>query len=72
MSEVKGNANTTCGLPGPTQEKYLGDGVYASFDGHKIRLRAPRDCVVVEIYLGPSELRALVDFARESYRKAGI
>lgn len=26
-----------------TKETYLGDGLYASFDGDQIRLRAPRD-----------------------------
>ena len=25
------------------RETYLGDGLYASFDGYQIRLRAPRD-----------------------------
>jgi hypothetical protein len=26
----------------PEEEAYLGDGLYASFDGHHIKLRAPR------------------------------
>ena len=29
-------------LPEPNAETYLGDGLYASFDGYQIILRAPR------------------------------
>lgn len=46
-------------------ETYLGDGLYASFDGFQIRLRAPRcgredtdHCV----YLEPSVYAALCEF----------
>lgn len=71
MSEVKA----------PAPETYIGDGVYASFDGYKIRLRGSRILIEDddgqfesnhEIYFEPRELRALVEFAREQYRKAGI
>jgi hypothetical protein len=30
-------------VPPPGDETYLGDGLYASFDGYQIRLRAPRE-----------------------------
>lgn len=30
-------------LPEINQEEYLGDGLYASFDGWHIKLRAPRE-----------------------------
>lgn len=46
-------------------EKYLGDGLYAAFDGFQIRLRAPRDEGGDEVvYLEPQvwlELRRLAD-----------
>lgn len=29
-------------LPEPGEEAYLGDGLYVSFDGYHLRLRAPR------------------------------
>ena len=33
------------------RETYLGDGLYASFDGYQVRLRAPRDGVDHEVFL---------------------
>lgn len=42
-------------------ERYLGDGVYASMDGHMIKLVADGSKV---IYLEPSVYSALVRFAR--------
>ena len=64
MREVKATA----------PETYLGDGVYASFDGHGIKVRAPLGEPLgdVAIWLEPPQLRALVEFARNEYRKAGI
>ena len=41
-----------------TDETYLGDGAYASFDGYQIRLRAGDQIV----YLEPRVYRALVDY----------
>lgn len=38
------------------QETYLGDGLYASFDGYMIKLRAPRDREDHEVYLEPEIL----------------
>ncbi|MFA5897677.1 MAG: hypothetical protein WC829_01060 [Hyphomicrobium sp.] len=37
----------------PQEETYMGDGVYASFDGYQIKLRAPRAEGDHEIYLEP-------------------
>jgi hypothetical protein len=33
------------------RETYLGDGLYASFDGYQIRLRAPREGGDHEVFL---------------------
>ena len=43
-------------------EFYLGDGLYASFDGFQIRLRAPRERGDDEIYLDPYTWQALVEW----------
>lgn len=40
----------------PEQETYLGDGLYASFDGYQIRLRAPRFEGDHEVFLDRSVL----------------
>ena len=44
-------------------ETYLGDGLYASFDGFQIVLRAPREQGDHVIALEASAYRALADFA---------
>ncbi len=44
------------------QEEYLGDGVYASFDGWQIWLRTPCETGDHEIALEPSFLAALNTF----------
>lgn len=45
-------------------EEYLGDGVYVSFDGFSITLRAPRERGDHFIVLEPRELKALIDYAK--------
>jgi hypothetical protein len=45
-------------------EEYLGDGIYASFDGFAIMLRAPREYGDHFIVLEPREVRALMDYAK--------
>lgn len=45
-------------------EEYLGDGVYVSYDGFAILLRAPREHRDHFIVLEPRELKALVDYAK--------
>jgi hypothetical protein len=44
-------------------EVYLGDGLYASFDGYQIRLRAPRDGGDHEVFLEDGlTLQAFLEF----------
>lgn len=45
-------------------ETYIGDGVYASFDGYMIKLRADRDFQSHVIYLEQEVYESLVDFTR--------
>jgi hypothetical protein len=47
-------------------ETYLGDGLYASFDGYTITLRAPRVPVDHWVALEPDVLRALIQYARDN------
>lgn len=46
------------------EEEHLGDGLYASFDGYQIKLRAPRGYGDHEVYLEPDVYRALLHFAQ--------
>lgn len=46
----------------PQPETYLGDGLYASFDGYQICLRAPRGYHDDYVYLDPPTFQALVDY----------
>lgn len=44
-------------------ETYLGDGLYASYDGYQLWLRAPRGCGEDHrVALEPAVYRALLDF----------
>jgi hypothetical protein len=45
-------------------EFYLGDGLYASFDGWQFRLRAPRDDGDHVVYLDGQVFASFVDYAR--------
>ena len=45
-------------------EEYLGDGLYASFDGFMITLRAPREGGDHHVGLEPEVWEALVEFRR--------
>jgi hypothetical protein len=47
------------------KETYIGDGLYASFDGYQIKLRAPRDGGDHEVYLESSAFEELMKFAGE-------
>jgi hypothetical protein len=47
-----------------TNEEYIGDGVYASFDGFAITLRAPRERGDHFIVLEPREFMALLNYAK--------
>jgi hypothetical protein len=44
------------------REAYLGDGLYCSFDGWQVKLRAPREGGDHEVYLEPSVLKAFLEF----------
>ena len=44
------------------RESYLGDGLYCSFDGYQIRLRAPRSEGDHEVFLDQSTLAAFLQF----------
>lgn len=46
-------------------ETYLGDGLYASFDGWQIRLRAPRLEGDHVVYLEPGVLDQLDEFIKK-------
>lgn len=52
------------------KETYLGDGLYASFNGESIRLRAPRDGGDHCVYLEPEVYYALTDYVTSLQRKA--
>lgn len=43
-------------------ETYLGDGLYASFDGFHVTLRAPRDNGDHYVFLEPATMHTLVGF----------
>jgi len=46
-------------------ERYLGDGLYASFDGYQIVLRAPRMDGDHFVALEPSVYTALTNYVKE-------
>lgn len=53
------------------RDTYIGDGVYASFDGFQIKLRTERDGRDEIIYLDPDTYTSLVRFAQQFYGDAG-
>jgi hypothetical protein len=54
------------------EETYLGDGLYASFDGFVFILRAPREAGDHYVGLEPEVFEALVRFRKEVYAKHGV
>ena len=52
------------------KETYLGDGLYASFDGFQIILRAPREGGDHFVMLDPFVYRALQEFVVDLEKKA--
>lgn len=46
-------------------ETYLGDGLYFSFDGYQIRLRAPRSFEVDEVFLEPRTFAELLRIMKD-------
>lgn len=49
------------------KETYLGDGVYASFDGFQIQLRTDREGMNVYIYLDPGVWEELQTYGRVKF-----
>jgi hypothetical protein len=49
-------------MPSREHEEYLGDGLYASFDGWQVVLRAPRETGDHFVALEPAILARLVEF----------
>jgi hypothetical protein len=52
-------------------EVYLGDGLYASFDGWQVRLRAPRENGDHEVFLDAATLQAVHAVSRRAAEDEG-
>ena len=62
--------NQTTDLPDRNKETYLGDGLYVSFDGWHVVLRAPREYGDHFVSLEPDVYRSLRDWIRSHPRLA--
>lgn len=51
------------------KETYLGDGLYASYDGFQIKLRAPRGYEDHEVFLEPHTLQSFKLFLKHKVEK---
>jgi len=51
------------------EEEYLGDGLYASFDGFMFKLRAPRPDGDHAVFLEPNILESFNDYVRRTKEK---
>ena len=49
-----------------SHETYIGDGLYASFDGYQIRLRAPREDNDHVVYLDNATFSLFMDYVQEA------
>lgn len=49
-------------------EQYLGDGLYASFDGYQIRLRAPREDGDHVVFLDSETCTAFLEWVKMTRR----
>ncbi len=47
------------------RETYLGDGLYASFDGYQFCLRAPREGGDHKVYLETHTLNAFIEYVKQ-------
>ena len=43
-------------------EEYLGDGLYASWDGYQVKLRAPRDGGDHVVFLDPHTMQNFIEY----------
>jgi hypothetical protein len=59
-------------MPTTNDESYLGDGLYASFDGWQLNLRAPRSEGDHYVALEPEVFLALVRFAKHINEKYAV
>jgi hypothetical protein len=50
------------------EERYIGDGVHASFDGYQIWLKTDRGGAVHSIALEPGTFNSLVEYQRDIMR----
>ena len=57
------NENVQEQTPVPPQTRYLGDGVYASYDGYHVVLDLRGQDDFTRIALEPAVLRALIEYA---------
>ena len=48
-----------------TNEHYIGDGLYASFDGFGFTLRAPRETGDHTVYLEPDVLASFIQYVEQ-------
>jgi hypothetical protein len=55
-----------------SKEVYLGDGLYASFDGYQVILRAPREFVDHHVALEPSVFDRLLAYRENIYADAKL
>lgn len=55
-----------------SQEIYLGDGLYAHFDGYHFWLRAPREHSDHEVGLEPPVFDALLEYRERVYQDAKL
>lgn len=49
------------------RETYIGDGLYASYDGYMLKLRAPRIGGDHEVYLEPDVMHDFMAFVERAY-----
>ncbi len=66
---MSNNSSTTADVPPRNEETYLGDGLYASFDGWCVRLRAPREDGSHYVMLDPETYLSLRNWL---FRHAGL
>jgi sialic acid synthase SpsE len=59
-------------MMGHEREVYLGDGLYASFDGYHFILRAPREGGDHYVALEPAVFAVLLKFRKETYAEYGV
>ena len=52
-------------IDGMMQERHLGDGLFASFDGYQVKLRAPREFGDHEVFLEPGILNQFEHYIAE-------